>query len=71
MAHSSLPIHGVQFHPESVLTPQGRIIIDNFLELAGVDHVSTSDRADYVPPEPADDFFQREVDVAGWPLPRT
>jgi anthranilate synthase/aminodeoxychorismate synthase-like glutamine amidotransferase len=30
--HRSLPIDGVQFHPESVLTPHGRDIAQNFLE---------------------------------------
>ena len=30
--HRELPIHGLQFHPESVLTPLGREIARNFLE---------------------------------------
>ncbi len=33
MRHRSLPIHGVQFHPESVLTGEGRQVLKNFLEL--------------------------------------
>jgi anthranilate synthase/aminodeoxychorismate synthase-like glutamine amidotransferase len=33
--HRTLPIHGVQFHPESVLTLEGGRIFANFLELAG------------------------------------
>ncbi len=30
--HTELPIEGVQFHPESILTEDGRRIISNFLE---------------------------------------
>jgi anthranilate synthase component 2 len=31
--HRTMPIHGVQFHPESVLTNEGRRILRNFLEM--------------------------------------
>ncbi|MDX6549039.1 MAG: 4-amino-4-deoxychorismate synthase (2-amino-4-deoxychorismate-forming) component, partial [Gaiellales bacterium] len=32
--HRSQPTHGVQFHPESVLTPHGRTLVENFLQMA-------------------------------------
>jgi anthranilate synthase component 2/para-aminobenzoate synthetase component 2 len=32
--HRRLPIEGVQFHPESVLTPEGNHLLGNFLKLA-------------------------------------
>jgi len=33
VAHRDYPIYGVQFHPESILTPEGMKIITNFLAL--------------------------------------
>ena len=30
--HKEYPIYGVQFHPESILTPDGKMILKNFLE---------------------------------------
>lgn len=31
--HRTYPVHGVQFHPESVLTAEGRTLLRNFLEM--------------------------------------
>jgi len=30
--HKTLPIEGVQFHPESILTQHGHQMLDNFLK---------------------------------------
>jgi len=35
--HRDLPLHGVQFHPESVLTEGGHRILANWLELCGLE----------------------------------
>lgn len=32
--HVEFPVFGVQFHPESIMTPDGRVMIENFLEVA-------------------------------------
>lgn len=34
--HATLPIHGVQFHPESIATEHGHDLLANFLTLAGI-----------------------------------
>jgi anthranilate synthase component 2 len=34
LAHKTLPVHGVQFHPESIASEHGPLMLKNFLELA-------------------------------------
>ena len=31
--HREYPVYGLQFHPESILTPDGKTILKNFLSL--------------------------------------
>jgi anthranilate synthase component II len=33
LQHIEYPVYGIQFHPESILTPQGKEILKNFLDL--------------------------------------
>ncbi|MBC9031937.1 aminodeoxychorismate/anthranilate synthase component II [Sphingomonas sp. JC676] len=35
--HRELPIHGVQFHPESIATEHGHAMLANFLRIAGIE----------------------------------
>ena len=35
--HESLPIHGVQFHPESIATQHGHALLANFLAMCGIE----------------------------------
>jgi anthranilate synthase component 2 len=34
LRHTEHPVEGVQFHPESILTPEGEIVLSNFLRIA-------------------------------------
>jgi anthranilate synthase component 2 len=36
LQHKTRPVHGVQFHPESIATEHGHQLLANFLDLAGV-----------------------------------
>ena len=42
--HTSLPIHGVQFHPESIATQHGHAMLANFLRLCGLTPAEVADQ---------------------------
>ncbi|MFN8830127.1 MAG: anthranilate synthase component II [Labrys sp. (in: a-proteobacteria)] len=44
LSHKSVPLHGVQFHPESILSEHGHRILQNFLDLAQEWNVKTGRR---------------------------
>jgi anthranilate synthase component II len=44
LQHRSLPVHGVQFHPESIASEHGHLILKNFLDLAADWNAATGRR---------------------------
>ncbi len=40
MQHTKHPVHGVQFHPESIASEHGHALLDNFLKIAGIAQVA-------------------------------
>jgi anthranilate synthase component 2 len=44
LSHARLPVHGVQFHPESIASEHGYLILKNFLDLATAWNVTTGRR---------------------------
>ena len=44
LSHRRLPVHGVQFHPESIASEHGHLILKNFLELAAAWNLATGRR---------------------------
>jgi anthranilate synthase component 2 len=44
LVHRSLPVHGVQFHPESIASEHGHLVLKNFLDLASEWNVATGRR---------------------------
>jgi anthranilate synthase component II len=41
VAHTRLPVHGVQFHPESIASEHGHLILKNFLDIASAWNATT------------------------------
>jgi anthranilate synthase component II len=44
LAHAQLPVHGVQFHPESIASEHGHLILKNFLDIAAAWNAATGRR---------------------------
>jgi anthranilate synthase component 2 len=45
LAHTTLPVHGVQFHPESIASEHGHLMLKNFLDLADAWNESSGRRS--------------------------
>jgi anthranilate synthase component 2 len=45
LMHESLPVHGVQFHPESIASEHGHLMLKNFLDIAAAWNAKTGRRA--------------------------
>jgi anthranilate synthase component 2 len=44
LAHTRLPVHGVQFHPESIASAHGHLMLKNFLDIAAAWNAATGRR---------------------------
>ena len=61
MRHQTLPIHSVQFHPESVMTQYGHLMLANWLNEAG----RLSGKGEVVPAELVNRLVQEQLEVTG------
>ena len=52
LRHTRRPLFGVQFHPESILSREGPLLLRNFLEAAGVHREPSAERAAIGGPQP-------------------
>lgn len=53
VAHKTLPLHGVQFHPESIASEHGHLILKNFLDIAAAWNAARGRRTSSTPSAPA------------------
>jgi anthranilate synthase/aminodeoxychorismate synthase-like glutamine amidotransferase len=61
VAHRHHPVHGVQFHPESILTAGGHLLLQNFLHLADIETATTPPAPEYALPVADDDFYRLPI----------
>lgn len=67
MRHQTLPIHSVQFHPESVMTQYGHLMLANWLNEAGrlSGKGGRGSTGEVVPAELVDRLVQEQLEVTG------
>lgn len=53
LSHTKLPVHGVQFHPESIASDHGHLMLRNFLDLAAAWNASSGRRGGVAPMAPS------------------
>src|SRR5579864_4858520 len=66
LAHTRLPVHGVQFHPESIASEHGHLILQNFLDIADAWNASKG-RRDAAPKRTAAPRAPRSAERAAAP----
>lgn len=66
--HETLPVWGVQFHPESILTQGGHRLLANFLRLNNIAAPDYESREYQPPTVDPDDFFRRPIEANAVPL---
>jgi anthranilate synthase component II len=52
LAHTQLPVHGLQFHPESIASEHGHLMLKNFLDIAAAWNASTGRQQSTAPAMP-------------------
>ncbi len=60
LSHARLPVHGVQFHPESIASEHGHLMLKNFLDIAATWNVATGRRKASANAEPAGQHAPRQ-----------
>ena len=60
LEHIRHPVFGVQFHPESILTSGGHLLLSNFLRQAG-QHVGPCPTPEQPPTEDSHDFYRQPI----------
>lgn len=66
LSHREWPVFGVQFHPESILTTGGHLLLRNFLASAGRPG-GAAPPPEYAPPADVDDFYRQPIETGPTP----